>query len=93
MPQIVENLVRVRVRVDVTGGNLSSTTIDDNAFAEFVFRDTVPRSTKIKNLDNWISTELYSKVGKDTHLDIGQTVALHGSDASSIIELDLPYAA
>jgi hypothetical protein len=58
LPKIKNGSVGVGVGVDVAGGNLSSTTIDHNAFAEFVFRDTVPRSTEIKDLKNCMSTEL-----------------------------------
>jgi hypothetical protein len=44
-------LIRVRVGIDVAGGNLSSATVDHNALAEFVFRDTIPRSAEIKDLE------------------------------------------
>lgn len=52
--------IGVGVRIDVAGGYLPPATVDHNAFAKFAFRDTIPRGTKIKDLDNGISVKLRS---------------------------------
>jgi hypothetical protein len=67
---------------------LVASVVNNDTTTSLIYRDTIPGSTKVKNLASLVLCLCSSD--HIAYLNVRQAVSLNSSDASTLIELDLP---